>query len=162
MQPVFPFVYFRVRTVSSWHFFVCSLQISYHWTCQWHAHCSDHLLDDLVDKKAEYGVVSKFESDRNVVEWLSGDDKLIAIDSLLLLLLLLLLLFVTSCWLQIVRYARSGDETILELHKCFAFTYFSNYMHKVCIFKTSINFFFFKLLNYYYYHFYQLSLIHKN
>ena len=50
MQPVFPFVYLRVRTVSSRHFFVCSLQISYHWTCQWHTHCSDHLLDHLVDK----------------------------------------------------------------------------------------------------------------
>ena len=33
----------------------------------------------MVDREAEDGVGCKFESDRNVVEWLSGDDKLIAI-----------------------------------------------------------------------------------
>jgi hypothetical protein len=49
----------------------------------------------LVDREAEDGVGCKFESDRNVVEWLKGVDKLKAIDSLLLLL---------------CAYARSGDK----------------------------------------------------
>jgi hypothetical protein len=48
----------------------------------------------LVDREAEDGVGCKFESDRNVVEWLKGVDKLKAIDSLLLL----------------CAYARSGDK----------------------------------------------------